>query len=85
MNSIGRCLGIVREEKEHSGSSAFKALATPLLLMTGEWGTGKTHLLCDVTQDRIRRGQATVLILAKNFQGRILDDVCGRIRSRDHA
>lgn len=81
MNSIGRCLGIVREEKEHSGSSAFKALAAPLLLVTGEWGTGKTHLLCDVTQDRIRRGQATVLILAKNFQGRILDDVCGRIEA----
>jgi len=79
MNAIGRCLGIVRKEKEYSGSPAFKALTDPLLLVTGEWGTGKTHLLCDVTQDRIRRGQATVLILAKNFQGRILDSVCGRV------
>jgi hypothetical protein len=80
-NSIGRCLRIVEEEKEYSGSPAFKVLADPFLLVTGEWGTGKTHLLCDVTQDRIRRGQATVLILAKNFLGRVIEDVCGRIES----
>ncbi len=79
ISALGRCLAIVREEKEYTGSPDFKVLTDPLLLVTGEWGTGKTHLLCDVTQDRIRRGQATILVLAKNFQGCVLDDVCERV------
>jgi hypothetical protein len=69
INAIGRCLAVVREEKEYTDTAAFKVLCDPQLLVSGEWGTGKTHLLCDVTQDRIGRGQATVLLLAKNFQG----------------
>lgn len=81
LHSIGRCLGILRDEKEYSVSPAFKALMDPFLLVTGGWGTGKTHLLCDVTLDRIRRGQATALILAKNFRGHVLDDVCERIKA----
>lgn len=81
LNYTRRCLAVVQEEEEFAGSPAFKVLFDPLLLLTGEWGTGKTHLLCDVTQDRIRRGQATVLALAKNFRGSILDEVCERIEA----
>ena len=51
---IGRCVSIVRDEKEFVQSPAFKVLFDPKLLVSGEWGTGKTHLLCDVTQGRIR-------------------------------
>lgn len=79
MNAIGRCLGIVRDEKEYIRSPAFKVLFDPMLLVGGEWGTGKTHLLCDVTQDRIGRRQATVLVLAKNFQGSVVAEICARI------
>lgn len=81
MNAIGRCLAIVRDEKEYIQSPAFKVLFDPQLLLSGEWGTGKTHLLCDVTQDRIGRGQATVLVLAKNFQGGVVAEICARIES----
>jgi hypothetical protein len=81
MNAIGRCLAVVREEKEYIATSAFKVLCDPQLLVSGEWGTGKTHVLCDVTQERIGRGQATVLLLAKNFQGRVVSEVCGRIEA----
>lgn len=81
MNAIGRCLAIVRDEKEYIQSPAFKVLFDPQLLLSGEWGTGKTHLLCDVTQDRIGRGQATVLVLAKNFQGSVVAEICARIKS----
>lgn len=81
MNFIGRCLAVVREEKEYTDTAAFKVLCDPQLLVSGEWGTGKTHLLCDVTQDRIGRGQATVLVLAKNFQGRVVAEICGRIEA----
>lgn len=85
INSIGRCLAVIREEKEYSDTAAFKVLSDPQLLIRGEWGTGKTHLLCDVSEDRARRGQATILILAKNFQGQILGDVCARIETNESA
>ena len=81
MNAIGRCLAIVREEKEYIQSSAFKVLSDPKLLVSGEWGTGKTHLLCDVTQERIGRSQATVLVLAKNFQGSVVAEICDQIEA----
>ena len=81
MNAIGRCLAIVRDEKEYVQSPAFKVLFDPQLLVSGEWGTGKTHLLCDVAQDRIGRGQATVLVLAKNFQGSVVAEICARIEA----
>lgn len=76
MNDIDRCLDILREEKEYVQSPAFKALFDPNLLVSGEWGTGKTHLLCDFAQDRIGRSQATLLVLAKNFQGRVVAEIC---------
>lgn len=81
MNALGRCLAIVRDEKEYIESAAFKAISDPQLLVSGEWGTGKTHLLCDVTQDRIGRGQATLLVLAKNFQGSVVAEICARIEA----
>ena len=81
MNDIGRCLAVVREEKEYVRSPAFKALFDPNLLVSGEWGTGKTHLLCDYTQDRIDRNQPTALVLAKNFQGKVVSEVCSRIEA----
>lgn len=81
INAIGRCLAVLREEKEYTDTAAFKVLWDPQLLVTGEWGTGKTHLLCDVTQERIRRGQATALVLAKNFQGLVVAEMCARIET----
>lgn len=81
LSNIGRCLAIVRGEMEYIQSPAFKVLFDPKLLVSGEWGTGKTHLLCDVTQDRIRHSQATVLVLAKNFQGDIVTEICSRIET----
>ena len=68
--------------KKYIQSPAFKVLFDPNLLVSGEWGTGKTHLLCDFTQDRIGRSEATVLVLAKNFQGNIVTEICSRIDIR---
>jgi hypothetical protein len=81
MNAIEQCLAIVRTEKEYIESPAFKVLFDPQLLVSGEWGTGKTHLLCDVTQHRLSRGQTTLLVLAKNFQGNVLAEICARIEA----
>lgn len=79
MNSIGQCLSILRDELEYIREPAFRVLFDPQILISGEWGTGKTHLLCDITQGRVDRGQATILALAKNFHGSVVDDICARI------
>jgi hypothetical protein len=81
INILGRCLYIVREEQEYVDSAPFKALFDPQLLLTGEWGTGKTHLLCDLTQARVARNQATAFVLAKNFRDNPVAEVCARIDS----
>ncbi|MFA2532721.1 NACHT domain-containing protein [Pseudomonas chlororaphis] len=81
MSAISRCLAIVSDEKEYIQSPAFKVLFDPKLLVGGEWGTGKTHLLCDVTQERISRNQPTVLVLAKNFEGSVVAEICSRIQT----
>jgi hypothetical protein len=77
--SLGRCLRILREEREYLDSAAFKVLSDPRLLINGEWGTGKTHLMCDVTLERIDQGKATVLVLAKSFQNRVIEEIAARI------
>ncbi|MDS0851368.1 ATP-binding protein [Burkholderia cenocepacia] len=79
MDAIGNCLRVVRDEAEYVTSSSFKLLFDPILLISGEWGTGKTHLLCDVTRERLIREDPTVLVLAKNFEGNVLEDICARL------
>lgn len=81
MSAIGRCLTVVANEREYIQSPEFKVLFDPKLLISGAWGTGKTHLLCDVTQERIGRDQATVLVLAKNFEGNVVEEICSRVQA----
>ena len=38
-----------------------------LVLLTGAAGTGKTHLLCDIAQQRIAAGKPTVLLMGQRF------------------
>ncbi|MGH7773697.1 MAG: AVAST type 2 anti-phage system protein Avs2 [Candidatus Binatia bacterium] len=38
-----------------------------LLVLTGHAGTGKTHLLCDITRARLRDGRPTVLLMGQRF------------------
>ncbi len=79
--AISGCISTLTEEQEFMATQAAKVLIDPFLLVSGEWGTGKTHLLCDVTQHRLRAKQTTLLILAKNFQGHsnLLDLICEEI------
>ena len=79
LNAIDRCLRVVRDEAEYASSPSFKLLSDPILLIGGEWGTGKTHLLCDVTSERLAREAPTALVLAKNFEGDVLADICARL------
>jgi len=40
------------------------------LLLIGEWGTGKTHSVCDASLARLKDGRPTLLLLAKDFSSR---------------
>ena len=40
------------------------------LLLAGKAGTGKTHLFCDIAQQRIRNGLPTILLLGEQFSNR---------------
>ena len=38
-----------------------------LMILTGEFGTGKTHLLCDIAEKRIAAGAPTILLMGQRF------------------
>jgi DNA replication protein DnaC len=47
--------------------SDFELIAKNRLFLLGEWGTGKTHLLCDITKDRMARKLPTLFFLAHHL------------------
>ncbi len=53
---------------EFAGSKEAILANKPFLLLTGEGGIGKTHLFCDVANQRIRQGLPTILLLGEKFQ-----------------
>jgi hypothetical protein len=60
----------VTRELEATGeafSQADHEASATLLLVTGDAGTGKSHLLCDVATKRLRDGLPTVLLLGQRF------------------
>ena len=48
-------------------SEAARLVVTPSLFLTGDPGTGKTHLLCDVARRRLDEGRPTVLVLGQQL------------------
>lgn len=52
-----------RESLVHADVVASSAL----LLLKGKAGTGKTHLLCDVTRQRVAENKPTVLLMGQRF------------------
>jgi hypothetical protein len=63
LNSLSRTLHEARRTLEHSCQLA----EARLILLTGRAGTGKTHLLCDVANQRISAGKPTILIMGQRF------------------
>jgi hypothetical protein len=59
-------------------SSAFRAITTQQLLVLGEWGTGKTHFLADITRMRNEDNKPTLFFLANSLTNGIdpLQAVC---------
>jgi len=65
------CLYETRKElrffKELSSSTKAKLSNSPFLLLTGVAGTGKTHLLCDVVENRLKKRLPAVLVFGERF------------------
>ena len=60
------------ETAEFVKSPAFDCIGKNSALILGEWGTGKTHFLCDVTKIRQEGGLPTLTVLAHRLP-RILE------------
>lgn len=58
----------IRELKEFCTSTDAKLADCPAMLLTGEAGSGKTHLACSVADMRIAAGLPTILLLGEQFQ-----------------
>ena len=59
--------GSLRRIADFVHSPAYSSLASNRLLLLGDWGTGKTHLLCDLARNRMANGLPTLLYLAKEL------------------
>jgi hypothetical protein len=69
INDISETLSIVNIAIDNYTDTNGQLITNSIALLCGKWGTGKTHLLCDVTRLRIEAERPVLLVLAKNFQG----------------
>lgn len=66
-DEIVHLMAPVEGVRRYLDSPAGALLTTNVTLLLGEWGTGKTHTLCDLVTARRRMGGATLLLLAQSL------------------
>ena len=69
----------VYKAQNYLSSSAAKLVNKPALLLSGEAGSGKTHLLCNTAESYLAVGVPVVLLLGEQFHG---SEPWGQIRSQ---
>ncbi len=69
-NDLHRLLNQTYAVQKFLGSDSSKAANNPFLLLTGEAGTGKTHLLCAITEERLQKNLPTFFFLAEEINSR---------------
>ena len=67
---LSRLLSALEDFDRFLGESASEAAATGALVVLGEAGQGKTHLLCDVVRKAIASSRPAILILGGRLVGR---------------
>ena len=63
---LGTLISALRDSQKKL-RQADRLASGSLMLLTGAAGTGKTHLLCDIAQQRIAAGKPTVLLMGQRF------------------
>lgn len=69
LHELRRMAQEVNDLEQHFEGSPGALLVKRLCLLSGQWGTGKTHFLCDFAKHRLEQGRPVLLLLAKSFQG----------------
>lgn len=65
------------EFRTYLTGAAVQAAAAPYVVLTGDGGTGKSHLIADYIESRMASGQASLLLLSQSIKNG--DDVLSRI------
>jgi hypothetical protein len=58
----------LRRAQEFLATDAVRLVNDPVLLLQGEAGCGKTHLVCDVALERTKAGIPSILLLGHQFE-----------------
>jgi hypothetical protein len=66
-HSLAKLRGAVEDLGDLVETSSAELSGRPALLLTGDAGSGKTHLLCDIASHRIAAGQPTIVILGQQL------------------
>lgn len=68
MRALSAVMSAVRELVEYLDSPPGRFLrGNNSLLLLGSWGTGKTHLLCDIARQRLAAGAPALLVMASSL------------------
>lgn len=84
---VRKLSGVLYDIGDFVNSTAFECVTNNKLLFLGEWGTGKTHFLCDITQIRDGQNLATLMVLAHKLSrnSNPLEAVCRLVPSASNA
>lgn len=63
LDKLWTALGVAHDAFAHGADVASRGL----LLLTGDAGRGKTHLVCDVARQRLAAGRPTVVLMGQRF------------------
>jgi len=64
---LNRMVDVLDSLIEFTESAEAQLANVPALLLVGDAGTGKTHLFCDVADQRLEKGLPTVILLGEQF------------------
>ncbi len=65
--ALDNFLTAVRDVEAFLDNSFTELAGRPAILLSGDAGTGKTHLFCDVARARIEAGHPTIVVLGQRF------------------
>ncbi|MES1240705.1 MAG: ATP-binding protein [Acidobacteriota bacterium] len=68
VHELRQTLGALLDLVRLTGDDASRLVDNPFLLVTGEPGAGKTHLLCDVARSRVECGWPTLVLFGQHFE-----------------
>ena len=63
-DDVRKLSGALREFSAFKRSLEYQCISNNKFLLLGEWGTGKTHFLCDITRVRVNSNLPTLTVLA---------------------